>query len=118
MKKVQGLARLGLVSAIAAALTACGASAPTAVDIQKALEQEIQQQIDLAAGNSSADVKEMMATLMPKIEKITVQSCESVADDAFQCTVEATASIKGRMISNTDSVRMSKTPTGAWAISR
>ena len=118
MTSVKGFVKLGLIFTALAALAACGTSAPTEADIQKALEQEIQQQIDLAAGNSGPDVKEMMATLMPKIEKVTVQSCESVADDAFQCTVEATASIKGRMISNTDSVRMSKTSTGTWVISR
>lgn len=117
MKKVQGLAKFGLVVGMVALLAACG-GAPSEADIQAALEQEIQLQIDQAAGVTSPQVKEMLASLMPKIEKIVLQGCESLGDDAYQCKVEATASIKGRMMTNTESVRMTKSKADGWKISR
>ncbi len=89
MKTVQGFVKLGLVVGVAAVLTACGGGAPSEADVQQALEKEIQLQIDRAAGSSSADVKNVLASLMPKIEKITLHGCESLGDDAYQCTVEA-----------------------------
>lgn len=118
MKTVQGFVKLGLVVGVTAVLTACGGGAPSEADVQQALEQEIQLQIDRAAGSSSADVKNVLASLMPKIEKITLHGCESLGDDAYQCTVEAASSIKGRKITNTDSVRMTKSNSGDWTLSR
>ncbi len=117
MKTVQGFAKLGWVVGLAAVLVACG-GAPSEADIQKALEQEIQLQIDQAAGSSGADVKGMMAALMPKVDKIVVQGCESLGDDAYRCTVEATTSIKDRTMTHRDSVRMTKSQSGEWKISR
>lgn len=117
MKTVQYFAKLGFVVALAAALAACS-DAPAEADIQKALEQEIQLQIDQAAGSSGAEVKDILATLMPKVEKIVLQGCESLGDDAYRCTVEATTSIKDRMMTHRDSVQMTKSQSGDWKISR
>lgn len=118
MKTVQGFVKLGWVVGLAAVLVACG-GAPSEADIQKALEQEIQLQIDQAAGsNSGADVKETMAALMPKVEKVLLHVCEALADGAYRCSIEAITSIKQRKMTRRDSVQMTKSPSGEWVISR
>ena len=119
MKVLTGF-KLGAVIVLSAALAACG-GAPSEKEVRAALEKRIKSdlgQISAMAGGHGADLKELMDGMMPKIENISVNDCDSVGDDVYQCSVEATVSMMGEKHSNTEDIRLKKDKQGEWQVVR
>lgn len=119
MKVLTGF-KLGAVIVLSAALAACG-GAPSEKEVRAALEKRIKSdlgQISAMAGGHGADLKELMDGMMPTIENLNVKGCDSVGDDVYQCSVEATVSMMGEKHSNTEDIRLKKDKQGEWQVVR
>lgn len=119
MKVLTGF-KLGAVIVLSAALAACG-GAPSEKEVRAALEKRIKSdlgQISAMAGAHGADLKELMDGMMPTIENLNVKGCDSVGDDVYQCSVEATVSMMGEKHSNTEDIRLKKDKQGEWQVVR
>ena len=119
MKVLTGF-KLGAVIVLSAALAACG-GAPSEKEVRAALEKRIKSdlgQISAMAGGHGADLKELMDGMMPTIENLNVKGCDSVGDDVYQCSVEATVSMMGEKHSNTEDIRLKKDKQGEWHVVR
>lgn len=115
MKVLTGF-KLGAVIVLSAALAACG-GAPSEKEVRAALEKRIKSdlgQISAMAGDHGAD----LAGMMPKIENISVNGCDSVGNDVYECSVEATVSMMDSEHTNTENVRFKKDKQGEWQVVR
>lgn len=120
MKVLTGLIKFGSVVALAAALAACGGG-PSESEVRTALEKRIKSDlgaISSMVGAAGSDAQKMMDDMMPKIEKISVQDCDSVGNDVYQCSVEATVNMLGQEQSSIENIRLKKSSKGEWLIVR
>ena len=118
MNAVKGFTKLGLVCVMAAMLAACG-GAPSDAEVRQALEDQVKNELAQIPGLSDlqdSGMQEMVASMMPKIENISPQGCESADNDAYLCTVEVTVSIMGQTQTNMQDVRLKKNKSGEWKI--
>lgn len=118
MKVLTGF-KLGAVIVLSAALAACG-GAPSEKEVRAALEKRIKSdlgQISAMAGGHGADLADL-AGMMPKIENISVNGCDSVGNDVYECSVEATVSMMDSEHTNTENVRFKKDKQGEWQVVR
>lgn len=120
MKVLKGFIKLGSVVAMAAALAACG-GAPSESEVRHALEKQIKsdlEKITSMAGGADSDALAMMDSMMPKIENISVDGCDSIGNDVYQCSVEATLTVMGQEQSTIENIRLKKSSKGEWLIVR
>lgn len=118
MKVVKNVTKLGLVFGLAAVLTACG-GAPSDSDVRKALEEQIQSDMSQVTGGlKGAGLDGALDGMMPKIDKITPQGCESVGNDIYSCAVEATMTIMGMQQTNMQEFSFKKNKSGEWKVVR
>lgn len=119
MKVLTGF-KLGAVIVLSAALAACG-GAPSEKEVRAALEKRIKSdlgQISAMAGGHGADLKELMDGMMPTIENLNVKGCDSVGNDVYECSVEATVSMMDSEHTNIENVRFKKDKQGEWQVVR
>jgi hypothetical protein len=104
-------ARLLLITASAAALTACG-GAPSESDIKDALQKQTDQA--LKKMGSLAKMAGVDDTKIQDVEKI---GCDADGDNAYRCDVKVTVTVSGREATETSRPRFVKTSNG-WVASR
>ena len=120
MKVLTGLIKFGSVVAMAAALAACGGG-PSDSEVRNALEKRIQNDLGALSGLASltgGDAQKMMDSMIPKIENISVQGCDSIGNDVYQCSVEATLKMMGKENIVMEDIRLKKSSEGEWLIVR
>ena len=118
MKTVKNVTKLGLVFGLAAVLTACG-GAPSDKEVRKALEEQIQKDMNqLTGGLKIAGLDGAMDGMMPKVEDISPQGCEAAGNDVYNCTVETTNSVMGMQQTSMQEYRFKKNKAGEWKILR
>lgn len=118
MKAVKSVTKLGLVFGLAAVLTACG-GAPSDAEVRKALEEQIQSDMNQVTGGlKGAGLGDAMDSMMPKIDNISPQGCEEAANDIYNCTVEATITVMGMQQTNMQEFSFKKNKAGEWKVMR
>ncbi|WP_205340942.1 hypothetical protein [Denitrificimonas caeni] len=120
MNVVKGWARWTVLVAMAAGLAACG-GAPSEAEVRQVLQEQIKHDLDKVTGMIDAedsDLNTMLASMMPKIENIALQGCESEADSVYLCSVEATVTMLGQEKTNIEAVRFKKNKQGEWTMVR
>jgi len=120
MNLAKGWARGVLLVAMTAGLAACG-GAPSEAEVRQVLQEQIKQDLDKVTGMIDAensDLNAMLSSMMPKIENIALQGCESEVDSVYLCSVEATVTMMGQEKKNIEAVRFKKNKAGEWTIVR
>ena len=120
MKAVKNFTKLGLVFGLAAVLTACG-GAPSDSEVRKALQEQIQndlKQVSDMSGLAGSDFEDMAEGMMPKVDNISPQGCESAGNDIYNCTVEATITVMGMQQTNMQEFSFKKNKSGEWKVVR
>ena len=118
MKAVKSITKLGLVFGLAAVLTACG-GAPSDAEVRKALEAQIQSDMNQVTGGlKGTGLDGAMDGMMPKIDNISPQGCEAAGNDIYNCTVEATVTMMGMKQTNMQNINLKKNKDGEWKIVR
>lgn len=120
MKAFKSFAQLGLVFAMTAALAACG-GAPSEAEVRQVLEDQIQ--LDLSkigemTGTDTSGLGDMVNSMMPKVEKISLQGCDAEDNGVYKCSVEATVIIFGQEQTNIEDIRLKKNKEGEWRLMR
>ena len=120
MKVIKNITKLGLVFGLVGALAACG-GAPSDAEVRKALEEQIQQdlkQVSGISGLAGSGFEDIAENMMPKIDNISPQGCESAANDIYNCTVEATITVMGIQQTNMQEISFKKNKAGEWKVVR
>ncbi|MBU3824932.1 MAG: hypothetical protein H9917_08915 [Candidatus Oceanisphaera merdipullorum] len=118
MKVANKVTKLGLVFGLAAVLSACG-GAPSDEDVRKALEEQIQSDMNQVTGSlKGTGLDGAMDGMMPKIDNISSQGCEKADNDIYNCTVEATMTVMGMQQTNMQEVSFKKNKAGEWKVVR
>ena len=115
MKAITGLAKLGAVLGMAAVLSACGGSSPSASDVNKAMDAKMAKDMELMASMLGKDAVAEMAKMAPKVKIVSVKDCTE-DDEVYTCSIEAKITQGKNSTAVTEQTSLRKDDSGKWII--